>query len=109
MAVNIKGMLARRLPLVNSESTLLFGWVGLVSLLGFVAMGIDKLQAVGRRGRVRERTLWLMALFGGFPGIIIGGTLFHHKTSKAEFWAPVLVSAVLWLAVLLYLTRPHLF
>jgi uncharacterized membrane protein YsdA (DUF1294 family) len=94
--------------LLDHEWTLLAGWVGVTSLLGLVAMGIDKLQAVGGRERVRERTLWLIALLGGFPGIFIGGTLFHHKTSKAEFWAPVLISAILWLAILFYL-RPHLF
>ena len=95
----------RGLPL-NPESTLLVGWMGAVSLLGFAAMGVDKLLAVGRRSRIRERTLWLIAIFGGFLGIVIGGYLFHHKTSKAEFWAPVVSSAVLWAVALVLLTRP---
>jgi len=77
-------------------------------VLGFAAMGIDKLLAVGRRSRIRERTLWLVAILGGFPGIFIGGYLFHHKTSKAEFWAPVVISAVLWAGVQVLLTRPQL-
>ena len=86
--------------------SLLFEWLGLVSIVGFVVMGIDKLLAVGRRSRVRERTLWLTALLGGFVGIVLGGVVFHHKTSKAEFWVPVIVSAVLWVAALTYLARP---
>ncbi len=71
-------------------------WVGLVILLGFMAMGIDKALAVGRQSRISERTLWLIALLGGFAGIFIGGYVFHHKTSKMEFWGPVIASAVLW-------------
>lgn len=85
---------------------LLLEWLGVVSLLGFVVMGIDKLLAVWRRNRVRERTLWLTALLGGFVGIFLGGFVFHHKTSKAEFWAPVIVSAVLWVTAVMLLDRP---
>lgn len=80
----------------------LLDWVALVSLFGFVAMGIDKLAAGGRRSRIRERTFWLVAILGGFPGIFIAGYLFHHKTSKAGFWAPVIVSAILWAASWFY-------
>lgn len=91
------------------DSTLLIDWVGLVSLFGFAAMGVDKLLAAGRRSRISERSLWLTALIGGFAGIIVGGFAFHHKTSKSEFWAPVLVSAVLWTLVAILLTRPQVF
>jgi uncharacterized membrane protein YsdA (DUF1294 family) len=79
-----------------------FEWVALVSLFGFAAMGVDKMLAVGRRSRVSERTLWGTALLGGFLGIIAGGLVFHHKTSKPGFWAPVGVAAVLWVAAAAY-------
>jgi uncharacterized membrane protein YsdA (DUF1294 family) len=87
----------------------LLDWIALVSLFGFVAMGVDKLLAVERRSRVSERTLWLTALFGGVPGIFVGGLVFHHKTSKAGFWVPVAVAAFLWAAVAILLTRPYVF
>jgi len=35
--------------------------------------------------RISERTLWITALAGGFPGIVASGLLFHHKTSMGEF------------------------
>lgn len=89
--------------------SLLIEWVALVSLFGFGAMGVDKLLAMGRRSRVSERTLWLTSLLGGFPGIFVGGLVFHHKTSKTEFWVPVVVSAVLWVAVATFLTKPQVF
>lgn len=81
-------------------SFLLFDWAALATLFGFAAMGIDKMLAVGRRSRVSERTLWATALLGGFLGIFAGGLVFHHKTSKPEFWPPVAISAVLWAVVL---------
>jgi len=90
----------------NPASTLLIEWIGLLSLFGLAVMGIDKLLAVGGRSRISERTLWLTALLGGFLGIFIGGFVFHHKTSKPEFWAPVIVSAVLW-AVAIALWSPQ--
>ncbi len=74
----------------------------MVSLFGFVAMGLDKAMAVGGSRRISERTLWLTALLGGFLGILLGGFVFHHKTSKIEFWGPVVVSAVLWGAAIAF-------
>jgi uncharacterized membrane protein YsdA (DUF1294 family) len=77
-----------------------------MSLLGFSAMGVDKALAVGGFSRIRERTLWSAALLGGFPGVFVGACVFHHKTSKAEFWWPVAVSVVLWLAAWQLLSKP---
>jgi len=86
----------------------LFDWLALVSLFGFAAMGVDKMLAVGRRSRVSERTLWLTSLVGGFLGIFAGAVVFHHKTSKLEFWPPVVVATVIWALVSVLLTRPQL-
>jgi uncharacterized membrane protein YsdA (DUF1294 family) len=76
--------------------------MGPVSVFGFAAMGMDKLLAVGRHSRVSERTLWLVALVGGFVGVLVGGIVFHHKTSKTSFWGPVLVAAIFWFAAISY-------
>ncbi|MDA4137144.1 MAG: DUF1294 domain-containing protein [Thaumarchaeota archaeon] len=72
-------------------------WFLVLGLLGLAAMGADKGMARLNRGdRISERSLWLIALAGGFLGIILGALLFHHKTSKGEFWPPVLLAVVLW-------------
>jgi len=86
----------------------LLDWLALVSLFGFAAMGVDKMLAVGEFRRVSERTLWLTALVGGFVGIIAGAVVFHPKTSKPEFWAPVVVAVVIWVIVLDLLKGPQL-
>lgn len=75
-------------------------WWAATSLVGFVAMGLDKLLATGGHRRISERTLWLISLAGGFLGLVLGGFGFHHKTSKAGFWVPVAVTIVLWAALL---------
>ncbi len=77
-----------------------------MSLLGFAAMGIDKALAVGGFSRISERALWSAALLGGFPGVFVGGFFFHHKTSKTEFWGPVMVSAVLWTVAWQLFSKP---
>ena len=67
--------------------------------LGFY--GWDKFQAGRNRWRVRERTLHLLELFGGWPGGLVGQTLFRHKRRKTRylvvFWAIVAVHAVGWM------------
>jgi len=75
-------------------------WILIVSLVGFIAMGLDKALAKSNWGdRISERTLWLTALAGGFAGIIAGGVTFHHKISKGEFWPPVVLAVILWVAL----------
>ena len=74
-------------------------WVMLPGIAGIAAMGVDKLLAVMGWDRISERTLHIIALLGGFWGIIFGAFLFHHKTSKPEFWPPVLFAAALWIAL----------
>ena len=75
-------------------------WVMLTGILGIAAMGLDKFVAVIDWGdRISEKTLHIIALLGGFWGIIFGALLFHHKTSKPEFWPPVLFATALWIGL----------
>ena len=74
-------------------------WVMLAGISGIFAMGLDKLLAVMGWDRISERTLHIIALLGGFWGIIFGAFLFNHKTSKREFWPPVLFAAALWVGL----------
>lgn len=60
-------------------------WAGVVNLAAFLAMGADKGRARSGRWRVRERTLFLLALIGGSVGAIAGMWLFHHKTRHWYF------------------------
>lgn len=78
--------------------------VVIASIASFGAYAIDKVAAVRRRGRIRERTLHLLALAGGWPGAWVAQQLFRHKTRDVSFrmvyWSIValhLVAIVAWL------------
>ena len=56
--------------------------------MSFVALalyGFDKRRAESGGRRVRERTLHLVELLGGWPGALLAMRLFRHKTRKASF------------------------
>ena len=63
----------------------LVAWLALINLAAFGAMGVDKRRAKRDAWRIRERTLFLLALFGGSVGAIIGMRIFHHKTRHWYF------------------------
>jgi len=64
---------------------LVLGWFALWSVIAFLAFGFDKWRA-GRPGqRTPEATLALLGAIGGWPGGLIGMTVFRHKTAKWTF------------------------
>lgn len=74
-----------------------------VNLTGFAVMGIDKRKAVRHLWRVRESTLFLIALAGGSLGSILGMRVFHHKTRHWYFvyGMPAILVVQIVLAVLI--------
>ncbi|MCI8651677.1 MAG: DUF1294 domain-containing protein [Oscillospiraceae bacterium] len=75
-------------------------WILTASVVGVFLMGFDKRQAKKGGRRVPERRLFLVALLGGTPGMILGMYAFHHKTRHWYFkWGLPLI-LVLQLGVL---------
>jgi uncharacterized membrane protein YsdA (DUF1294 family) len=77
--------------------------VAAMSLGSISACFYDKSQA--RRGgrRIRERTLLLLALLGGSPGLVLGMVLARHKTKKASFLGRLFVVLMLQVALAWFL------
>ncbi|HEV2225429.1 MAG TPA: DUF1294 domain-containing protein [Nitrososphaerales archaeon] len=71
-------------------------WLLIAGALGAVAMGLDKGKAERNEWRISERTLFLISLAGGFWGVLLGGRLTHHKTSKISFQIVVLGTIIVW-------------
>ncbi|MDT0500598.1 MULTISPECIES: DUF1294 domain-containing protein [unclassified Halomonas] len=71
---------------------LLWGYI-LASLLALCLYGIDKVAARRNWRRIRESTLHLVALVGGWPGALLGRHWFRHKTRKQPF------GRILWACV----------
>ena len=87
--------------------------VGVMTLVGLGAMGLDKTIARkngervqrGRkpRRRIPEKTLFLVAALGGSLGVLAGMYLFRHKTKHKSFvfGVPLILAAQIALAWLL--------
>ncbi|MDR7000905.1 DUF1294 domain-containing protein [Neobacillus niacini] len=74
----------------------------IMNIMGLIIMGIDKKRAIKQQYRIRERTLWLVALFGGAVGTTIGMKLFHHKTRHLSFKIGFPLLAILDLILMMF-------
>lgn len=61
------------------------GYLVIVNLIGFLAMGMDKRKARKHKWRIKEATLFLLAVIGGSIGCWLGMYVFHHKTKHWYF------------------------
>lgn len=75
----------------------------LMNALGLLLMYADKRRAKRKRWRIPERTLLLVAAFGGSLGSLMGMYLFRHKTRHRKFTVFVPLFLALHTAGLLYL------
>ena len=57
----------------------------MINLFGFLSMGLDKSKARRGKWRIKERTLFLIALVGGSTGSLCGMYFFRHKTKHRSF------------------------
>lgn len=64
---------------------ILTSYLAIINIAAFAAMGIDKLKAKKRAWRIPEATLFLLVIFGGSVGGILGMFLFRHKTRHWYF------------------------
>lgn len=76
----------------------------IINLIAFFAMLIDKRRAEKGKWRIKEYTLFLLALLGGSIGAIIGMYTFRHKTKKARFFVgfPLILIIEILLILMIY-------
>ena len=67
----------------------------IVSVVAFLAYLFDKAAALKGTWRIKENTLHLFALLGGWPGAMLAQRTLRHKTQKLSF------QLAYWLTVLL--------
>lgn len=83
---------------MNIPGQLPFAILGLcltVSSVAFLAYALDKSAAKKHRWRIRESTLHLLALIGGWPGALLAQRLIRHQSGKPAF------QVVFWITVTL--------
>lgn len=68
------------------------------SAVTYACYGYDKSAAQNNRQRTSEKTLQLLAVFGGWPGALFAQSLLRHKNRKTSFqqvfWAVVVINLV---------------
>ena len=74
----------------------------IINLIGFLAMGIDKLKAKKNWWRIPEGTLLMITILGGGVGSILGMYTFRHKTQKLYFTLGMPAIVILEIAIFLY-------
>lgn len=78
-----------------------------VSAVTFLAYASDKSAAQQGAWRISEKTLHLLALFGGWPGALLAQQMLRHKSSKQEFRAVFWATVVFNILGFMFLASPY--
>ena len=60
-------------------------YVIVLSLILLIFMYTDKQKAINQQWRISEKTLFILAIFGGAIGGVLGMYSFRHKTKHNSF------------------------
>ena len=76
----------------------------IINLIAFLAMYIDKRRAKYGKWRIKEHTLFILAILGGSIGAIVGMYTFRHKTKKMRFVIgfPAIIVCEIVLGIMIY-------
>lgn len=64
---------------------ILAAYLVVINLAGAIAVLVDKSRARRHQWRVPEKTLFLLAIFGGTPGVYLTMRAIRHKTLHKRF------------------------
>jgi uncharacterized membrane protein YsdA (DUF1294 family)/cold shock CspA family protein len=73
------------LVLFGKLPAVVFGAYLGMSVLAFIAYGADKSAARNNRWRIKESTLHILGLAGGWPGALVAQQVYRHKSKKQAF------------------------
>lgn len=81
--------------------TAFIAYIAVVSLILCILMYIDKKRAIRKEWRIKENTLFTLAILGGALGGVLGMYLFRHKTKHNlfAFGFPLLAAIHVYLIV----------
>lgn len=76
----------------------------IINLIAFLTMYIDKKRAKYGKWRIKEHTLFILAILGGSIGAIAGMYTFRHKTKKMRFVIgfPAILVCEIVLGIMIY-------
>ena len=77
-------------------------FVLVMTVITFVVFGVDKWKAKNDKWRTPESTLFLLAIFGGCIGALLGMQVWRHKTQYWSFRLGIPLILLLEIAALLW-------
>ena len=92
--------------MINFTEDLLFGYLGVMNVLGILVMKIDKEKAKQGGYRIPEKTLFTVSILGGSLGTWLGMYLFRHKTKHWYFKIGMPLIFFAHLAIYIYYISP---
>jgi uncharacterized membrane protein YsdA (DUF1294 family) len=82
-------------------------YIAVTNIIGFLSMGIDKAKAKKGAWRVPEKTLFLFPLLGGGLGSWIGMYFFRHKTKHWYFVVGIPAIFIIELGIAVYILMKY--
>ena len=82
----------------------------IINIVTFLVYGIDKWKARKAMWRVREASLFMLAVLGGSIGARLGMKVWHHKTQHKKFRYGIPAIIIIQLVIIgyfLYLQLNH--
>ena len=82
----------------------------IINIVTFLVYGIDKWKARKAMWRVREASLFMLAVLGGSIGAWLGMKVWHHKTQHKKFRYGIPAIIIIQLVIIgyfLYLQLNH--
>jgi len=76
-------------------------YIIVINVTGFLAMGIDKQKARRNAWRISEKTFFVISFLGGGAGTWLGMYTFRHKTKHWYF--VIFIPAIFLLELILFL------
>jgi len=77
------------------------------SFITFIAYAVDKSKAQRGAWRIKENTLHMLALIGGWPGAAIAQQQLRHKSQKTQFRIVFWLTTVINIAAFSWLISPQ--
>jgi len=104
---------------INSDITLAFwdffgrhkillAYLIVINIVTLIVFGKDKINAMGKRSRIRIVTLLGLAFIGGSVGGLIAMYAFHHKTKQDYFTVGIPLIIIMQMVVLFFLMNGKL-
>ena len=85
---------------MNIYAIILIVVFAVMSLIGFISMGVDKKKAKEGKWRTKEATLFAIAILFGGVGSTLGMWIFRHKTKHWYFAVFFPIFAIIDIAAL---------